>query len=540
MIERLRGAWARTPRVWVGGVAVADLVARVPFDATIPTVSLLGGTIGTPFLETLTTWLLVVGLLYLFAPLAYGLSDALPRRAFGFRAIFAGGTAVTSVLMPFVLSAVGLAAFVVVWIVSLFAVGGVFLWYLSSVRRWALLDPDGPALEVLDWFFPGDDVAAELEEDAERSDLLGRLTGMDTLAALGLVLAIPTVPAAFITLAIVDAYPIPDLLALGWIAATSIPPSLSPGFVRRRVLSRRFDLERTLIDAVENATRSLQGMTLTMAISLGLVMTSIYLWGAVVTVPWALAPLTTELPSVLARRDVTTVVGAWDRIGITTSFLAAGGMALRGWITEFERLPHFLDDWEDRTTTRGRPPSRPPGVVLLPAALGAGTLGFLSLVGFTVLTDDPVVLHYLFAGSWPVAVFGVWFVHRTWRRRPSQPVTAENYWIVGGVLLQAYAVGGPLALYSPTWEHLFSLVAFTFVAVAVAGLPAVRRYERTNRSKGTIPYPLVATLLVLGGGALAGFALGPLAFRNLFLVAVVAFVGGGSLLGLIRWYDERT
>ena len=97
------------------------------------------------------------------------------------------------------------------------------------------------------------------------------------LAIFGLLLALPAFLAALLAQVLIHAYPIPDLLLLGWIVGAAVAGRVPIGPNRAQVLDRKFDLERYFVDVLENATRSVQGLYLSTLVLIGMFFATMYL-----------------------------------------------------------------------------------------------------------------------------------------------------------------------------------------------------------------------------------------------------------------------
>ncbi|WP_049985258.1 hypothetical protein [Halobellus rufus] len=352
----------RSPRVWVGGTAAADLLARFPGDVVVPLLSLAGGTVGSTSVAAATTWLLFATVFYTFAPLVYTYLEQLPSGERGFRLLFAT-SAVSAGLVFEVAEGTRLTAGIAVLMV---ASAGALLWYLSRVREWSLFDPEGRGVEVLQLVSPHRDVSEELRADFAREGLLGLVGRVVYLAAVGLLLVFPVFLAGVVSQLFVYAYPLPDLLFLGWAVVAAVSPRLTVGPSREQVLDVGFDLERYLLDSLENASRSVQGLFLTTFVVLGAFVAAGYLFFAVTLGSQLVGPVSALLDGPVLGLGPDAWVTIWNLVGLTAMLGLAGVSFLWLWIRELQRLPHFLDAWENRSMADGEPIARPAGFVALP------------------------------------------------------------------------------------------------------------------------------------------------------------------------------
>lgn len=187
----------------MGGTALADLGARAPGDLTAPLLSISGGLVGGTIVGTVTTWLLAATVFYWFAPLAYSMSDHLPRKDPAFRAIFAGGGVALGIVWWFG-TFNHTASITIPWVGAVILLltgaaitGSLVLWYLSSVHDWNLSNPHGPAFEMVALRNPDKDARAELETSFERYG-----AGIPLLA-LAMILGAPAVFAGVVILVLI-------------------------------------------------------------------------------------------------------------------------------------------------------------------------------------------------------------------------------------------------------------------------------------------------------------------------------------------------
>lgn len=520
-------------RTWVGGTAAADLVARFPADVLAPAVSLVGGYVGTDAVGTVTTWLLFGVVFYTFAPLIYELADPIPaEESVGFRLLFAGsavamGLVVTAPASTGELLTRGLVAF---WVIA-----GAMVWFLSRGRGWDLSDPNGPALEVLHVFAAHEsraDLAAEIETDLKREGVLGAVGRGLYVAAFGVLVAFPVFLAGVLSQVFVYAYPLPDLLFLGWALAATASRRVPVGPSEQRVLELGFDLEAYLLDAVENASRSVQGLFMTSFVVLGTFQSAGTLFLALATLPLSVEAVTAAVEGPLGERSLSTWLLVWDLVGVTALLFLAGGFALWAWIREFQRLPHFLDRWERRTTTDGHPLGRPAGFLAVPVLALLAVGGYLFALGSGAAVPDEA----LFAVAWPgLVALGVAAVRRT----GGGGLRYENWVITGGLSVQFATLSVVVELLAAATEGRSpSATAAALplwvgaVVCSVAVLPVVNRYEERRDGRR---YVFPAYLCTLGAVALAIRPLAPAGIGvTSVAVAAVAFCGG-VLLALVRW-----
>jgi hypothetical protein len=262
MVVRQVRSWVGSARVSLGTSALADIVARFPADLLAPLLSISGGTLGSPAVGFVTTWVMFGVAFWTFGPYAYRhLADDdsgsdLPRETLGFRAIFTISSVSFGVLLQRVAS-VGPA--ILLLVPGAFLSGALFLAYLVREHQWNLKAASGEAVALLDAFTPGQDAQAEIESDLAYEGLLGVFGLLFYLLAVMFILGLPTVLAAFAVQILVYAYPLPEIVFLGWAVSAAVAPRLSVGPSKNRILKFEFEFERVLLEMVEYATRSTQG-----------------------------------------------------------------------------------------------------------------------------------------------------------------------------------------------------------------------------------------------------------------------------------------
>lgn len=516
-------------RGWLAAAAAVDLLVGAPAGVVVPVVSLLGGWSGVALLSTLSTWAVTAVAVYVFTPLVYP-SRVLPRHAPGFRAVAAGGTVLLGVGAAWsqgerLLAGVGLS--LVGW--SLTAV--VLLWYLRHVHGWTLVHPWSRAVSVVEWVGPRETAAefaaGALAPDAEpgRRRAVARTLW---LVAVGLLVAFPVVLCGGLSTLLIRAFPFPDLLLLTWVAASSVLARTDRGPGPEWVESVRFEIDRFLHGAVENATRGWQGLCSTILVLVGLI-PPVGLLSATPSLALRLVEVASLLPA--AAGDVRALgvaaLGTWVILGLLALVLSTALLGLWAWIREFRRLPRFLDQWEG--TPRTGAPARVPGVAVLPSlALLAGGVSLVPLLSGpgTVAAMAPLAL------LWPVLVgLQAWTVRYT-RRRTATPLRHENYWIAAAATVQFLVLWGvgSLAPDVSVWAFAPQIGVMTLLFAVLATYPSVHRAETVA---GRSPRYTVAYALVLGGVLLAASL--PLDGANATAVAGVGvLVGVPALLWVLR------
>ncbi|AZH24505.1 hypothetical protein [Haloplanus aerogenes] len=516
-----------SPAPLLGGSALVDLVVRLPEDVLAPLVSVTGGFLGSPAVGFVTTWVMFAVALYTFCHLAYDHVDVLPADAVGFRTVF---TACAVALAVGILRVDRFVVLFLLFLPGLFLSGGALLGYLVRYHEWDVTDDAGRGVSLIQFVTPhADDTASELATDLAYDGWLGRLAATCYVLALTAILGLPILFAAFATHVLLYAFPIPDLLFLGWASAVRVLPRLDIGPNRPRVLRLEFAFDRFLIDTIEHATRCIQGMIVTGFVFFGLLFAAGYLFVAVT----AIGPVAVEMVGFVVGIEGTLLLWAWGGALLTTTFAGCHGLWV--WIRELRRLPQFLDIWEGRTLAADdRTPSRVTGFVAV------SLVCWLSTAAFVV---DGVLGYRQYAVLWPALVLvGIWTIHHT-VRRSAQPVTVEHGWITAGLVVQpvAFVAGtsaGSVAAALSDPDALLSVltppIAVAILLLIVAAIPVVTRYD--DAGDGT-RYGIVGLLFVLGCLAAGGSTVVPPPYRFAALVLWAMGWGFAVFLGAVRYFD---
>jgi hypothetical protein len=408
---------------------------------------------------------------------------------------------------------------------------------LSQYHGWDLTDPHGKGVAVLELFTPRNEIADEIETDLTYEGWLGRLGKTVYLGALSVVFGLPVALAAVVLQVLVYAFPIPDILFFGWAVSARLVPQVSIGPDRRRLLDLEFDMEEYFLDAIEHATRSIQGLFLTMFVVLGALVSSISLFVAVGIAPNALETFRLGIEGVLIGAPLDALRPIWNFCGALLLIVFAGSHGLWVWLRELQRLPHFLDRWEDRNSQSGSSP-----VARVYGFVGASTLAWLMATTFVFLRGPAVST--IIAVAWPIIfVLGLWTVRQT-SQRDTVDVTGEHRWIYAGFTVQlvAYRVGVSLDVFvgaalgkRPLAPLLVLPVGVVVMVCLVAAIPTVARYE--NQYDDIRRFGLVGLLVVLGAVAGFGYLVVPARYELGALALAVVSVASGALLTVVRYFD---
>lgn len=504
---------------WALAAGVVARLDQVPVVLT-PTASLLSGVF-----EGLVGQFLGVavfgGSFYLFGRRAYAGTRLVGDR--GVAALFAvAGVGFTLILgglagdLPY---AQGIALLLVGDLLAGAAIAG----YLHRRRGWAVTDPrrgDSP----MDWLF-GDDTAVQASAQYADTRPLARLNHAVHALAVVLLLGFPPFLAGLVAQILLHAYPLPDLLVLGYLCGAVLATRLPDDIAGPGRLIDVPDVEERLLGAITRVTETPKGVPTVVLLlagafpSAGYVFVGVTLAGRAASAPASLSPAAASL-----------VVGG------VVSLVAAGAYGLWYWARVVRRLDPFLARW-DGIGGPHDPPTRPVGL-LVPQAVVVAVI-------FTVTTLQGLA-RTVAAVAWPLLPLGLyWCVRRTRRRRPQRVDREDIAVLVGGAVsgvgllvganidwLAALAAGDPL----PPVTAPPLLVPVAAIGLFLFAWADIRRY--TSQRDGRWAYAQPAIIIAIGPFALAAAAVVRPSARPAFLALAVGF----PLLGLlnavaVRWRD---
>ncbi|MEF8807036.1 hypothetical protein [Natronomonas sp.] len=534
MTEASSVSWVRSRHGLLAGSALLDILTRLPEDILTPALSIVSGWVGNPSVSFVTTWLMLAVAFYTFAPLAYSHLDVLPREATGFRAIFAGGTVSLGVFLE---QATTPEVLVAGTFLVLLGCAGLFLTYFDRRHGWSLLDPEGKSVAIVDFVAPHEDVTDEIEADLEREGWLGGVGAGLHLLAVGMLVGLPVAIAAISTRALVYAYPIPDVAFLAWAVSVRVLPRTDAGPDQRRVLDLEFDFERFLADVIENATRSLQGMFMTVFTVLGVFLSAGFVFVGISLTTAILDLLVTGLSGFVQVPTIDVGLILWNAVGVLFLLGLAGIYGLWAWVRELRRLPYFLNAWESRETDHaGALVSRPPGLIAVPVT------AWLLAVAYVHYADISV-FRAAFAVSWPPGIVAIFWTVRWTLHRAPQPIGSESWWIVAALVVQTWSVWLSTSL--PDVVDAFTRrgglgevialpLSLTVLLLLGTSVPEIQRYE--TQHEGLRRYLFVGLLFLMGVLAFVSRGRVPARFEFIALILGVLGFGAGLLLGLVRYY----
>lgn len=523
--------------------ALIDGVLRLPEDIIVPLVSVTGGLFGNPRIGFVTTWFLFYMILYNFAHLPYSYLDTgeteIPRNAFGFRIVFAtSGVGLGIAIQQFA----GQSSLLMLALLGGLPVGGVFLAYLSVYHNWNLFNPQGKAMVILKSLNP---VGEENESGLEYEGWLGYYGTATYFFGLAGVFGLPVILAAFVVHILILAYPVLDILILIWAVSGHFFSRVLIGPSKKRVQNLGFDLERFLINVVEQATRSVYGMFVT-AFALGGVLWSVlYLAIAVRVTAYAIETIVT-----VARLDPSMVTGiwlnpsyvltgillpVWNIFGAVVLLFFSGSYSLWVWIRELQRLPHFLDISEERTTVSElEPVTRVYGFVAVPI------VAYITTIPMATADTQSVVVGY--ALVWPtILAGGLWTIRKT-RQQSWQPVATEHRWVCTGSIFQMFVslIAGRTSDLTDVIAGTRSLVSLfvyefgvTVILILIAMFSTIIRNQ--ERLHGIQRYSVEGLLIIIGAIVAVGSVVIPSGNTFSFVLAAIC-LGFGLFLWIAEYY----
>lgn len=504
----------RSPRIWVGGTALSSLFTRIPEDGIAPVISLLVGYFSSSTVELFTTWLFIAIVFYTFAPLAYSLIETLPRENFGFRTIFACGGIAFGVLFSGNLGNSLTGFFTMLILITI--ISSTFLWYISDVCGRNLLDMNGPTGKIIEFFIDSSIKKEALVDFKNIQEDYGHIGQIFVLVYVGIIITIPVLLAGWTVEIFIIASPVPELLLLGWVLAASISDRIKLGPSKRYVIDNKFDFEEYVVDQLENATRSSLGFVLSLFILIG-----IFVYGSFFTFGIsAMFILIIERPNMReanAENLSEFFLIFWDALGIIIILAIIGGYGIWAWIREWQRLPYFLDQWEERDTVSGEPVSRPHGFIIFPAVV----LGFLGIRSILIYNGaDTSVLRYIWSVLWPIFIgVGVLDIVYT-LKKPPQSVVNEDSWIIIKFLI--------LTIILVILFIELSLISVLLLTIYIGVMPKISRYNLNNTDSNILAW------YYFSGSVL--FILSPMVISDiphlLYIGGIVFFIGGTIQIGL--------
>jgi hypothetical protein len=421
-----------------GGELVAAVVEVL--EPLLPVASLVTGGVQMPSVLDLTGFAVIGYAIYTFGTEPIARVDEELAESRVFRLLLLGwGFAFLSVLRGSVSTAGLLATFAPIAVV-----GPLSFALYARLHGWDLFHPDGRAAGIGDQLVSGD-IRTELRDGFERPGALGVLARGIWVMAFGLPFVLAALGIGILLRVLAFTFPVPDLLAIGYIFAVWSDTAESEltgrsvrsvvgtaaGAVERRLFPEGRDPESRVVRILGACTDSLKGMFLGIIGAAGLFVAAIPLVFGVRGIPNAASIV---VQAVLAAGSVQSVADAWVLfdaagriVGMVVLWTASGAYGMWFWVRVFDRVPRYLRWWHDQTE-RPDAPARPPGSLLPSVVLF--TAGFL-----VAMQGLPAWLHVSLLVGWPVLVSVPVLLVRWTRRRGETPVRNEDYAVTLAVTL---------------------------------------------------------------------------------------------------------
>lgn len=501
------------PQHALGGLAGGSLATGLPWDhlATIIGAAIDSGTltlsvtavanhlVSAAALTQLLSGVLVLGTLYLYVDDIY-----LDRARFvtarrGFRTLTAGVSAAFAMLFADSLRLVAPPTDTGRWAgaVVLISFAGTALFTLYFLHGdLALYDPEGELVRLMARFVGGS--PADLFEGLEAATGLWRrvLVGVH-LALVGLVFVLPCILFGLGAATLVALYPLPELSVLAGVAVSAGDRAPPVGFP---VPSGTYDLEQVLYDPLDDATRNLKGIFLTLFCLLNASLFAVA-GGFGVDAVGAMA----DSPDVgFADASPDQIVAGVSELlvtvlvvsGLLVALLVGSLYSVVFWIQELCRLPAYTRHWECRRRD-GAVETPPPTAVRAFPLFFAGMV--LLLLVAVYIGSDPVLSrpgdpgNVLLVLVWPLlAVLSVVLAWLTFQTDP-QRVDRESHVIAVAAAIElvvSFAFG---AVEGVGAEQAFVLLDLLAGVAVVVWLPELILWSERREGDSE---PLLAALFV--------------------------------------------
>jgi hypothetical protein len=286
------------------------------------------------------------------------------------------------------------------------------------------------------------------------------------VVAVGVLFVYPVVVGSALAAALSFSYPLPDLLAAGYVLAAPLAERVgwsSPAPT---------DVEQRILAYAHVATRGPKEVSLVALAACGLF--------------FACLPLGDLAGFVLRFGTLGRYPPAsypelwWNRIGAVVCIGLASGHLVWVWIRTLERLPAFSRHWRDD------PDSPAPSVPRPPLSVLPGLAAFAAGIACGVINDYPVV--ELLSVGWPLAAAAPVIAFLAGRRGVgTHSVENEDHHVVSGLFANVFAslVGvdlrGSLNALEPLGSALFGATLQPILLVSAAGIVALAYFEDTAR-----------------------------------------------------------
>jgi hypothetical protein len=242
-----------------------------------------------------------------------------------------------------------------------------------------------------------------------------------------MLLAAPCLLLGLLAQTSIYAFPLPDLIILGYLLSVVLGKTDTFDRVSPPVDPTQIDIEERLHRGLRTVLHSDYGLFLTVYCLLGAFLGCGTL-GIAVSVGWAY--LGDIINVGLTFNTWVQWLYLWHLIGVVLLLVLAGGYGIWVWLREFKRLPSYLRYYAEGSegSLRVSPP-RPVGMTLVPVGvllLAGAWLEFLSEWAFAVL--------------WPLTAIGVVGCVYLTLRRESTRINNENHAIIGAFLIHGLGI----------------------------------------------------------------------------------------------------
>lgn len=390
-------------------------------DLSIPVLSLLVGSFAAPTITQVTTWLIIILAFLVFVEYVYPDRTRVPTEDIGFRWLFAAFALMLTVVIDVFSNNHGNWPLLVgIVIGAIVAFVGYLQWVSVPDAEWDALEPTERALQPAQ-FITDEDISAEIEADLARSGVIGLLGTVLWLTALGFLLVLPCFIAAALALALLDTYPLPDILILIWAGYTLADRT---SFVDVPDLRRdRIDIEKRLFREIRHGLKSIKGLALTVCVLCGIFAAAQLFWlGFSVALMLYNDGIVYNVVPLLA----------WNLVGVAVLSLIVGVYTLWFWAREFRRLDPFLSCYEG-TAPAASPNTRVVGWTV--PTLSVSVFGLAVIVGAESLS-----ILFAVATLWPGVAVALGGMAWLTSQRHHQSVSHEDTVIMGALLVQTISV----------------------------------------------------------------------------------------------------
>lgn len=399
----------------------ARLVAYLP-EWIPPIFSIGSGISGNTLFATASTWVLFAVTFFVFADRIYPDSLELPFEDDWFRLLIVGIGITSGISLSMFENGIELA---IVFLGVEFMGAIVLVGYLYRVENWHLFDPNGRIISPLELSY--DDAGDRYRLMLQSKGLAETINAGFFVVANAMLLAVPCLLLGVVAQTSIHAFPLPDLVILGYILSTTLGATAS---IRQLTLpfdATQIDIEERLHRGIKTVLHSQNGIILTMYCLLGVFLGCGTLG---VAVGVGRAYTSDVLAAGLTFGTWDQVLFVWQLLGIELLLLLAAGYGIWLWLRAFKRLPAYIryDSGGSEGPTRV-PPARPVGMALVPVgvlAIAGARIEFMSLFEFAIL--------------WPPTALVVGLCGFVTVRRTGTSIANENHVIIGSLLIHGLGI----------------------------------------------------------------------------------------------------